>query len=66
MNNRILLLSLLLFQSFLYADVPTIGIPTTERIFVGVIENRQKQLEKMQQERDRLQKERQDEDSHRF
>lgn len=63
MNKKIVLL-LILITNFLWADVPTLGIPKPgEKIFIGVVENRQKQLDKIQQERDRLQKERQEEDT---
>lgn len=62
MNKRIVVLLLLLTNS-LWADVTTLGLPKPgEKIFIGVVENRQRQLDKLQQERDRLQKERQEED----
>jgi hypothetical protein len=63
MKIKIILFLSIIIQSLVYGDIPTIGIPKpTEKIFVGVVENRQKQLERMIQERDRLQKERQEED----
>ncbi len=61
MNKKIFLLPFLLLTGLLWADTPTLGFQ--KPIFVGVVENRQKQLEKLRQERERLQKERQEEDT---
>ncbi len=60
MNKRIYLLLLLVISSSLSGDI-SIGLPIPgEKIFVGVAENRQKQLEKIQQKREQFQKEKQE------
>ena len=63
MNNRFFILFLIVFNAAMYGDgvTPTLGLPkTNEKLFVGVVENRQKQLDKLQQERDQLYKEKQE------
>ncbi len=63
MSKKNFLLLFVLLTGFLWADTPSLGLPKpAERLFIGVVENRQKQLDKMQQERERLQRERQEED----
>ena len=44
----------LLVSSFICADTPGLSLPKTDKLFVGVVENRQKQLERIQLERDQL------------
>ncbi len=46
----------LLVSSVLHADTPGLPLPKTDKLFVGVVENRQKQLERLQTEREQLEK----------
>ena len=60
MNSRFFLLFLFISTSSTYAEVsiPNLGLPkATEKLFIGVVENRQKQLEKMQHDREQINQE---------
>ena len=54
MRNLFFINALLVFSSFVSADIPGIALPQGDKLFVGHVENRQKQLEKLQEERDEL------------
>ncbi len=54
MRTFFLINALLVASSFVSADIPGIALPQGDKLFVGQVENRQKQLEKIQEERDEL------------
>lgn len=62
MKKQIALVLLFLITGQIYSDAPSIGLAIGggEKIFVGVVENRQKQLEKIERDREQFVKEKND------
>lgn len=58
MKKQIIALFLILVTGQLYCDAPAIGLPISgEKIFEGLVENRQKQLEKVEKDKEQFLKE---------